>query len=125
MINMDRKSVFLILIFVLLISIVVSAVFIFPEWCGYFLVGVLFSLLLVMAFVSLSAAKRKIEVIPAVIVILFVITPTVFISSFLGLFHDARIEVILFWSGIFCGVLILLRIVQLNEAAQHKPITCQ
>ena len=32
---MDRKSVFLILIFVLLISIVVSAVFIFPEWCGW------------------------------------------------------------------------------------------
>ncbi len=99
---MDRKLV-------LFIAIILGIVFVLPEWYskGCFLGGVLLSLPFVVTSVSLSAASRKLETIPALIAILFMDIPIILAGLFL--------EPIVFWAGIFCGRLVLTRLSQLNS----------
>lgn len=102
MIKMDRKLA-------LFMVITLGIVLVLPELYskGCFLGGVLLSLPFVVTSVSLSAASRKLETIPALIAIVFVDIPIILTGLLL--------EPVVFWAGIFCGSLVLIRISELNS----------
>ena len=90
-------------------AIILGIVLILPEWYskGCFLAGVLLSLPFVLTPVSLSAASRKLETIPALIAILLIDVPIILMGLFL--------EPVIFWAGILCGGLTFSRLSELNS----------
>jgi hypothetical protein len=92
---MDRKLV-------LCLTIIFGIVLFLPDWYskGCFEAGMLMGLPFVITYVSLSAASRKLETIPALIGFSFTGIPIIFMGLCL--------KSIPFFAGIFFGALVLI-----------------